>query len=67
VARNICGFVDWKLCDITLVALGLLRWLLDFWQICGHLSKVTTALIADVEVLDSLAVLQLYYCTKLNV
>jgi len=53
--------------DITLLALRLLRWLLDFWKICGHLSKVTTALIADVEVLDSLVILQLYYSTKLNV
>jgi hypothetical protein len=52
---------------IVLLAPRLLRWLLDFWNICGHLSKVTTALIADLEVLDSLVILQLYYCTKLNV
>jgi hypothetical protein len=67
VAPNICGFVVWKLCDTTLLATRILSWLLDFWKICVQLSKVATALIADVEVLDSLVILQLYYCTKLNV
>jgi len=63
-------FIEWHLIFVGLSfgnCMILLFWHLDFWKICGHLSKVTTALIADVEVLGSLAILQLYYYTKLNV
>jgi hypothetical protein len=38
VAPNICGFSVWKLLDVTLLAKGILRWVVDFLRICAPLT-----------------------------
>jgi len=37
VAPNICGSLVWNLLHVTLLEPKILRWLLDFWKICGLL------------------------------
>jgi hypothetical protein len=37
VALSVCGSSIWNLLHVTLLAHRILRWLLDFWKICGHL------------------------------
>ena len=38
VASNICGSAEWNLLHVTLLASRILRWVVDFWKICGPLS-----------------------------
>lgn len=40
VAPNIFGSLVWNLLHITLLALRVLRWLLDFWNICVPLAYI---------------------------
>jgi hypothetical protein len=40
VAPNIRIFSVWNLCNVTLLAPGILRWLLCFWKICALLLYV---------------------------
>ena len=35
VASNACGSSVWNLLRVTLLAPRILRWFLDFWNICG--------------------------------
>jgi hypothetical protein len=37
VALSICESSIWNLLHVTLLSHRSLRWLLDFWNICGHL------------------------------
>jgi hypothetical protein len=37
VAPNICGSLVWNLLEITLLALRILKWHLEFWKICALL------------------------------
>ena len=40
LAPNVCGSSVWNCLYVSLLAPGILRWLLDFWQICGHLTYI---------------------------
>jgi len=37
VAHNICGTSVWNLFHVTLLAPRILKWILNFWKICGPL------------------------------
>ena len=52
VASNVCGRSVWYLLHVTLLALRILRWLLDFWRICAPLLKYTF-LFSDFRILTS--------------
>lgn len=38
LAPNVCGSSIWNCLYVSLLAPGILRWFLDFWQRCGHLT-----------------------------
>jgi len=40
VAPNVLGPLEWNLLHVTLLALRVLRWLLDFWNICVPLAYI---------------------------
>jgi len=37
MAPNICGSSVWTILHVALLALRILRWLLDFWEVCAPL------------------------------
>ena len=41
MAPKICGSSVWNLLLVTLLALRILRWLLEFWKICTPLLLTT--------------------------
>jgi hypothetical protein len=34
-----CGSVVWNLLDATVLAPRIVRWFVDFWKICGHVTR----------------------------
>ena len=58
VASNICGFSVWILFHVTLLALKILSWILDFWKIYKHpFYKFVYGIPPDTQrILDSVAV-----------
>lgn len=38
VAPNICGLLVWNLFYITCLASRILRWVLNLWNICAHVT-----------------------------